>query len=939
MAAPFFGRELELEALTRVARRDAIQGTAAAFVGGDPGSGKSRLLAEACARVEGAQQFRVAGYEAERQVPLAAAGPLLRTLTERAPHGERLGALLYETPHPRDSSLEPMRVLEAANRAMYSFESALLVLDDVQWADPLSLALCHYLVRSAHEDGRSLVLIAAGRPSRAATEFAASLERVLTREAFVEIHVRELDDAAGIALACTVAPGLSLEAANEIVRRAAGSPFWIETLALSESGGVDPARLVSERLRGARVDAGQVLALLAIAARPLAFADVATLQEWPSARVDVAVEELVARGVAVADGGAVRLAHDLIREAAAREVPEEACRGLHRRLASWLEAEAGDDIQPLAQALEHQIAGGLDALELARRIASSPKRRLLGIHGLEVLERLADDSRRAGRETLALDERVASLAAELGEHERALRRFSRLGELARDPRARAEALLAAARAAYALRRVDLTHELLDHARPLAAHDDALVLEVDAQRAATRLWLEMQTPQGRALGREVAARARELKRRHGGGNALDDRSRAAVLAALRIDCDAALQDGDPDAMVAAATEAVETSRRLDEEAWLESRLLLANALWQFARLDDMEEHARAVWAEARRRVLPSLAVDAGWHLARALIDSARAAEAEQVALETRELARRVGDVPRGRHRLPLLTGIIAILRGRVAQGVEELAREAAAEPNVHHRVAFHEARAVQLARVQGPAAAEPALSALAEAAACARAAGCPRCQGELRLMRAETLARLGRREEARAALAECEPDGRWIAPAAIVRRRTRALILALEGDVDGAARGLEAARAEAGTIPMPLEELRTRLDLGLALVENNAVVAVELFRSVASDANTRGVVTVERLAESALRSLRVHTWRRGVAEPGALTERERDVARLVAAGRSNPEIAQELFLSRKTIERHVSNVLAKLGARNRAELAARLGDHELAEPPSVEGLPR
>jgi DNA-binding NarL/FixJ family response regulator len=42
--------------------------------------------------------------------------------------------------------------------------------------------------------------------------------------------------------------------------------------------------------------------------------------------------------------------------------------------------------------------------------------------------------------------------------------------------------------------------------------------------------------------------------------------------------------------------------------------------------------------------------------------------------------------------------------------------------------------------------------------------------------------------------------------------------------------------------------------------------------------------------------------------------------MVSAGASNPEIAAALFLSRKTIERHVSNILAKLGLRNRAELA-------------------
>jgi DNA-binding NarL/FixJ family response regulator len=48
----------------------------------------------------------------------------------------------------------------------------------------------------------------------------------------------------------------------------------------------------------------------------------------------------------------------------------------------------------------------------------------------------------------------------------------------------------------------------------------------------------------------------------------------------------------------------------------------------------------------------------------------------------------------------------------------------------------------------------------------------------------------------------------------------------------------------------------------------------------------------------------------------------EVATLIAQGATNPEIAATLFLSRKTVERHVSNVLAKMNVRNRAELAAR-----------------
>jgi DNA-binding NarL/FixJ family response regulator len=51
------------------------------------------------------------------------------------------------------------------------------------------------------------------------------------------------------------------------------------------------------------------------------------------------------------------------------------------------------------------------------------------------------------------------------------------------------------------------------------------------------------------------------------------------------------------------------------------------------------------------------------------------------------------------------------------------------------------------------------------------------------------------------------------------------------------------------------------------------------------------------------------------------EREREIAELVRAGARNPEIAAQLFLSRETVERHLSNVPAKLGVRNRGELAA------------------
>lgn len=51
---------------------------------------------------------------------------------------------------------------------------------------------------------------------------------------------------------------------------------------------------------------------------------------------------------------------------------------------------------------------------------------------------------------------------------------------------------------------------------------------------------------------------------------------------------------------------------------------------------------------------------------------------------------------------------------------------------------------------------------------------------------------------------------------------------------------------------------------------------------------------------------------------SLTRREREVFEMIAAGRSNPEIAQDLFLSEATVKTHVGHILSKLGARDRVQ---------------------
>ena len=76
--------------------------------------------------------------------------------------------------------------------------------------------------------------------------------------------------------------------------------------------------------------------------------------------------------------------------------------------------------------------------------------------------------------------------------------------------------------------------------------------------------------------------------------------------------------------------------------------------------------------------------------------------------------------------------------------------------------------------------------------------------------------------------------------------------------------------------------------------------------------------------------RLDSLARAIADDafGPLTAREVEVVRLVAAGKTNRAIADELYLSEKTVERHLSNVFVKLAIRSRAALTAYAYEHAL-----------
>jgi DNA-binding NarL/FixJ family response regulator len=119
---------------------------------------------------------------------------------------------------------------------------------------------------------------------------------------------------------------------------------------------------------------------------------------------------------------------------------------------------------------------------------------------------------------------------------------------------------------------------------------------------------------------------------------------------------------------------------------------------------------------------------------------------------------------------------------------------------------------------------------------------------------------------------------------------------------------------------PMEVARCHLELAGALLNDRPEVALAEARA-AFDAFEQ--LQAARDVDAAAAMLRSLGARPASARPGGsvLTKREGEVLVLVGHGLSNPEISDRLYISRKTVEHHVGNILAKLGLRSRAEAAA------------------
>ena len=184
--------------------------------------------------------------------------------------------------------------------------------------------------------------------------------------------------------------------------------------------------------------------------------------------------------------------------------------------------------------------------------------------------------------------------------------------------------------------------------------------------------------------------------------------------------------------------------------------------------------------------------------------------------------------------------------------------------------------------------------------------------------------VGANEEARRACRELEDisAGHGGAVLGAMSAGARGAVALADGDAGAALVTLRHARQVWQELDAPYEAARMRVLVGLGCRdlgdEDSAALELEAARRVFEQLGAPwDVARVESLARSA-----------APVDAHGLTPRELQVLRLVATGETNKAIAAELVLSERTVDRHVSNILTKLGVRSRAGATAYAYEHQL-----------
>jgi DNA-binding CsgD family transcriptional regulator/tetratricopeptide (TPR) repeat protein len=935
---------------------EAAQGHGhAVFVSGQAGLGKTRLI-RAVARKAQAAGLRVNGGSVapqDRQVPLASIREMAISMRGDAPFGTLSEDLLAIDGRHDGDALGARRVMvrAAADRILEAMDRpTMLLFDDLHWADEMSLEVIGELAR--HVEDRPLLLVGDYRGDElpAETIHREWRARLLSQRHAEEIRLRRLT-IEETAIATTLILGGELPAPHDVVEavheRTNGIPLHIEELlaalddrALADGRQIRQAHVpdtigdaVLARLSRLSSDAQLVARAGAVIGRCFSPDVLAGILDRPIAQLEPTLEELTDAAIIYPfdyiDQGYYDFRHQLLRDAIYGAVPPSQLRRFHGQAAEFVMDLEGSSV---VHASRHYERAGLrpQAFRASLTAAREASRVSARQEAYELYQRAIDNmpADLPMAEQAELFERFAEASAAIEQNDDAVAAATRARDLYLEAGRPIDAAgmlmlmsIKAGRGAASAEEVQ--------AYALQALDEIAALPVTEEREKVRAYLLgmrandlfLASRLGEARG--VAQEAREL------ANAIGDRESVldADLLIARIDIlDGRYETGVSDGLRAAREARDAGFESVGVTGYRNIALLAAQIMnWRAAEqaLAEGLQYADAIEQSHCRQVISTTTAFLDWGAG--LWDAAD----ERARQDLVDRGCRRGVI----HSLELL-GLVAMGRGRDGEARRWLAEALAIGRNTG------EAQLI-LTPLWGLAeadliAGDPAAS----IARCEEALALAGASGERALFIPFVVT------GTRAYVAARQPDAaeRWLAGArehltgwesvaGPALSHAEGLVRLAAGSLSAAREALERAVRGWEERARSWEALTARLDLAQCLARMNRHADAA---SVVSEARARAKqLESAPLLARADELARLSRGRGHEAEPWRpLTVREFEIARLIATGMTNAQIASQLVLSPKTVSAHVEHILAKLGVARRTEIAAWAATIRPGETPAV-----